>query len=417
MRCTEIGSTSRKGTLAGGNQVTMTVGVVLVLLLGIRPTLAGDDPPGTLDDEQLQAASAMQQAEPATELQALPPGAGTVKEAPALLPELPSDDGKSIAVTAPHAASFQGITPGKSTMAEVIERLGEAPENMEEGDNVVWGYQIGPFPRVEVMLTDELVTSVVIHLPNPGTREEIANELKLGRFRPLRVRDDQGLLLGEAYPERGLLFAFGSQKADQQAPKVEHVVLEPVTAEPFMLRAEETAEVRFADRLSDLKIAVDMDPDIARAHWMRAELAMKCGRLQEAREAIEAAVALEPDNVPYQVTAATIYFQLGRRDDALKQTSDILASQDLAALDKTRAQVLHGRLLATGPEYDYKKAMQETVAAIKEAAQQVRASQGHERLRWRSVLVDGELGRATIISHGRWEDRHSVVPQWLASAE
>jgi tetratricopeptide (TPR) repeat protein len=61
--------------------------------------------------------------------------------------------------------------------------------------------------------------------------------------------------------------------------------------------------------------------------------------------------------------------------------------------------------------------MEQTVAAIKEAAGQARATEGEVRRQWRTVLVDGELSLATIISHGRWKEKHNVVPQWLASAE
>ena len=397
---------------------TTAFAVAFSFLILVRPTMGFDDPPRTLDDEQLRTASAIEdETEAPAKTSSRRRSGGLVKEAPALLPEDAPDDGKSIETTAPHAASFQGITPGKSMLAEVIERLGEATETMEVDGNSVWSYEVGPFPRVEVMLADELVTGVVIHLPNQGTREQVAKELNLGRFRPVRIHDDKGQLLGEAYPERGLLFAFNTENAEQGTPKVGHVVLEPVSAEPFLLRAEEAVRTHFADSLSDLRIATEMDPENARAQWMRAKVESKCGRMEEAIAAANAAISLDSENLAYQVTAAEINFKAGKRRDSLKLTRDVLAKEDVPALEKTHAQVLLGKLLATGPNYDYKKAMEQTVAAIKEAAGQARATEGEVRRQWRTVLVDGELSLATVISHGRWEEKHNVVPQWLASAE
>ncbi len=379
---------------------------------------AADDPPGELDHSQLQTASAIEVAEE-PDLESTSSrrrqGGGTVKLAPELLPEAAAA-GKAID-EAVHAASFQGITPGKSTRAEVIERLGEAQETMQVGDDTVLSYEVGPFPRVEVMLTGDAVNAVVIHLPNPGTREQVAEDLKLGRFRPVRVYDDAGQLLGEAYPERGLLFAFDTEDKGADSPKVGHVVLEPISAEPFLLRAEEAAERHFADCLADLKIALQLDSENARAHWLSALVSAKCGRTDAAIEASEQSIALAPDDITYQVTAAEVLHLAGQRRDSLKMTRDVLADENVTPLEKTRAQVLLGKLLATGPNYDYKKAMAETVAAIKTAAVQANATEGQHRRRWRAVLVDGELSLATIIAHGRWKEKHSVVPQWLASAE
>ena len=43
-------------------------------------------------------------------------------------------------------------------------------------------------------------------------------------------------------------------------PKVAHVVLEPVTAEPFLLRAEKSAVVQFANCLADLETVAGLEP-------------------------------------------------------------------------------------------------------------------------------------------------------------
>ena len=106
--------------------------------------------------------------------------------------------------------------------------------NPEAGETL--RYAIGPFPQVVFHLEHEVVQSVVVHLASPGSREDVARELSLGAFRPVVVHDDQDRPLGEVYPERGLMFAYQAATGLEGEVRISHVVLETISAEPFLMR-------------------------------------------------------------------------------------------------------------------------------------------------------------------------------------
>ena len=54
--------------------------------------------------------------------------------------------------------------------------------------------------------------------------------------------------------------------------KVAQLVLEPITAEPFVLRAETTLESRCDLSRRDLEQALSLEPDNARAHWLHGRV-------------------------------------------------------------------------------------------------------------------------------------------------
>ncbi len=102
-------------------------------------------------------------------------------------------------------------------------------------------YTIKPFPRVEVTYTDGKVSSVVIRFERSFPADAVAKQLDLATIRPVPVSNELGELLGLAYPERGVLFTFEpSDVPGKSTMKVPQVVLEPISAEAFVLRAETT---------------------------------------------------------------------------------------------------------------------------------------------------------------------------------
>ena len=67
----------------------------------------------------------------------------------------------------------------------------------------------------------------------------MAQQLELTNVRPVLVSNELGEILGQVYPERGVLFAFEPSKEPGKASmNVAQIILEPITAEPFVLRAE-----------------------------------------------------------------------------------------------------------------------------------------------------------------------------------
>lgn len=325
--------------------------------------------------------------------------------------------GPSEPLDAARAASFQDVTPGVTRRNELLERLGAPARVATHGDTETLTYVVGPFPHVEFSVEQEVVQSIVVHLASPGERSEVADELNLGDFRPVVLHDDAGRPLGEVYPERALMFAYqtGADAAEQS--RISHVVLETVTAEPFLMRAAQEPERHYRRRLADARMARQLAPDQAAPHALLAQIDQKCGRLRSAQQAARRAVELDGEQIEYQLLLADVLRELGETGPALECLRPLLGRTDLAPLDRSRAQLVHARLLTATHPRDHKLAMQEAVASIKLAAGQVTSKQATVRQSARQLLIDGQLALAEILAAGPWPQKHEVVPQWLASAE
>ena len=171
------------------------------------------------------------------------------------------------------AASFKGVTPGVSTKEDVAKAWGQPKETAQQNGGLVQLYSVEPFHRVEVNYAGDKVSSVVIRFDRAFPADAVAKQLDLATVRPVLVSNELGEILGLSYPERGVLFAFEAGKEPgKPSMKVAQLVLEPITAEPFVLRAETTLESRCDLSRRDLEQALSLEPDNARAHWLYARV-------------------------------------------------------------------------------------------------------------------------------------------------
>ena len=70
-------------------------------------------------------------------------------------------------------------------------------------------YSVDPFPRVEVAYSgDNKVTSLVIRFERGFPAAQVAEQLELSKVQPVLVSNELGEVLGQSYPERGVLFSF-----------------------------------------------------------------------------------------------------------------------------------------------------------------------------------------------------------------
>ncbi len=276
-------------------------------------------------------------------------------------------------------ASFQDITPGETTREQVVTKLGEPAEVTQQDSTEVLSYAIDPFPTVKVSIRENVVSSIVIHLAAPSTRADVTKELGLENFRPAVVNDDQNRPLGEVYPERGLMFAYADGTTNSQEARVEHVILETITVEPFLLRAQQQPADQYSKRLADLKTAQRLAPENPLPLALAAQLDLVCGKPLSALEAAQKAIELDGENVEYQIILADARRQLGQSREALESLRAAPETHRPVRLDHARARFLYGRLLATTAPRDYRRAMEETVSAIKLAAAQTERAEGENR--------------------------------------
>lgn len=317
------------------------------------------------------------------------------------------------------AASFNGITPGASTLAEVEKAWGAPVGTREHNGLMVQQYRVAPFERVEVVYPKgaDKVASIVIRLEKSFPAEGVARQLELHHLRPVLVSNELGEILGQAYPERGVLFSFEpNETPGKSAMQVAEIVLEPITADPFLLRAETYLDSRPEESLKDVEQALALAPNHARGHWLRARLLGLKGNLNQALASCEEACRLAPADAQYRLTRAQLLGQLGRFDQAMGEAQKAIEHSGHRQHIKARALCLLGDLYSAGAKPDYKKAVDYHMQAIQVADALTTSPHPAIRVPAKEVLLDAHLGAAHDIAWGKWNQKSMAVPAWLKRA-
>ncbi len=315
------------------------------------------------------------------------------------------------------AAGFKGVTPGVSTADEVQKAWGPPKDVVKKGNTVIQSHRVEPFERIEATLYKGRVTSIVIRLERSFPAQAVARQLDLGAIRPVLVSNTLGEILGQSYPERGVLFAFDpAAGGGKPTMKVAQIILEPVTAEPFVLRAETNLDTQPESSLSDLEQAIKLAPTNARAQWLRARVLMLTGDLSKALSASDESVRLEPEDPRYRVTRAQILGPLGRFAEAAREAERAVATSQQRPHVKARALCLLGDMASSGLQPDYKRAVGYHTEAIKLADTLTGSPHPAIRLSAKEVLVDAHLGAAQDIAWGSWNQKEASVAKWLQRA-
>jgi len=310
------------------------------------------------------------------------------------------------------AATLKGVQPGRSTRDNVENAWGPPKEIKKTGGAVHLTYQIEPFKRVAVVVIGEVVSSIVIHLENPLAADALAQQLRITDVKPVQVLDAQGKPLGQAFPERGILFGYPPGATDA---KVSQVVLEPIDALPFVLRAEYNLHSHLSQSLADLEFALQLDPNHAHAFWVKAEALAAMGDFSGAAEAARQAATLDDESAEYALTWGKMQLQLNEYDGARREFQKVIAQLGVSDVAKARAYCQLGDCFAAESQ-DFKQALQHHMQAIK-LAETLTANE-HPLIRRTAmeVLVDAHLAVAHDIAWGRWSGQANVVPKWLDRA-
>lgn len=316
------------------------------------------------------------------------------------------------------AASFKGVTPGVTTLAEVQKAWG-APQEMTRQDGMlIHLYSIEPFDRIEVSYFEDKVVSVVVRFHRAFPAPTVAEQLELRNIVPVLVSNELGEILGQVYPERGVLFAFEpGEEPGKPSMQVAQIILEPISAESFVLRAETLLTTHYELSLRDLEYAVSREPDNARAHWLLSRIQMTLGAFDAALVSSAKAVNLDGTDVRYRVTRAQVLGQVGKLEAAIAEATRAAQSADRRPHVKARAMCLLGDLYASGGQPDYRQALKHHMAAIRLAAPLAEQKHPAVRLAAKEVLIDAHVGAAHDIAWGEWDDKTAAVPKWLARAQ
>jgi tetratricopeptide (TPR) repeat protein len=306
--------------------------------------------------------------------------------------------------------AFKGITPGNSTSDELTKQWGEGVKSAGQDGHLV--YKIEPYRRVEVTMADGKVAVIAVRLEKPFEPDALAKQLHLGDSVSVTVYDDAGAPLGQAIPERGILLSFAPE-----TKLVTQMLLEPIDAEPFVLRAAAQAEAAPRRALRDLDYALSLDPRSAKAHAIRAQILTAAGRNDDALRSIQAAIELDPKELSHSLTKAEILGRLDRHAEAITIAKGALAETSLSPLLKARALSLLGDLLAEGPDHDYKEAIELHLSAIKAAQPLVVDRKPQVRREAKRIIVEAHLGAACDIGMGAWQQKEQTAARWINRAD
>jgi tetratricopeptide (TPR) repeat protein len=331
------------------------------------------------------------------------------------------------AASRPEPLSFEGVQPGVSTLDDVFERLGGPRAILGKEGSGVYVFDRVPFERVEITMDKDGVGSITLTFPQPLPLEEAAAQFKLSGCRPVTVADEAGRALGLAYPEHGALLRFSpaapensSQSADGSAlpanATCSHVVLGPILPHPFVLRAEAELRQSCTATLADADTALSLDPTHGAAHWLRGQVLMDTGRLEQAMTAADEAIRLEPRNPEFRLLRSRILEESGDFLQAVEETRRALADCTARPEVKCRALCQLGDQLAAGPQRDYRGAIEQHQQAIAAAEGLIADRRPAVRRAAERVLIDAHLAVAQDIAWGPWKNKPQGVAQWIDRA-
>ena len=212
-------------------------------------------------------------------------------------------------------AKFNGVQPGTSTRRKLLAAWGSPDDTVTAGDSEILSYKTEPFRSIEVLLTADMVDAIKIELAEPVPAEDLAKQLQIDRLESVDVSDEQGKLLGQVFPERGVLFMCAEE--DSQTPvagdgqQISHVVIQPLDANAFALRAENRLHGPYEKNIRDLRFALALDPEHAQARWLLADIYLANGQGNLAESEAAKAMNLQPDDSAYQLRWAQVAGAVG----------------------------------------------------------------------------------------------------------
>ncbi len=318
---------------------------------------------------------------------------------------------------------FQGITVAKSTKAELIETWGEPADTIPTDEGSVLVYDIEPFQVVEVLVSSsDVVHTIKVTLAASLEPKLLAEQLSLAEVEPVTVNDSEGQPLGQAFPERGVLFMFDATAAnefnDDGTPtlSVSQVAIQPLDSRAFAMRAENRLHGPYTKNISDLRTAVALDPQFAHARWLLSEVYMATGQADLADAEAAAVCQIEPDNAAYQLRRGQTLALLGEYDDAVHRIRAVLDRKDLTALVQAQALYEMARLASLGDVQIASKAIPFNNRAIELADHIAINDDRAERQAAKQVLVDAHMAVAEEIARQAFNQKVESISQWIGRA-
>ena len=311
-------------------------------------------------------------------------------------------------------ATLDGVQPGTTTRKALHEKWGKPKQIDRIAGGARETFRLDKLGSARVTVTEDVVQSFTVHVANPLALPIVVARLAIDDVEAVNIFDDSGELLGAAYPERGALLGYVPKS---NPPRVFQIVVEPNDAQPFLARAQARFSTRYADCLADVEQVLKLAPDSAPAYALKAEVALRSGDLDAALTAAQKTIELEPDAAEHRLLLARVLAAAGDYPQAIARVRDVIAEPKVSEVAAARAWCLWGDCLAKSAKRDYAGAIKHHQQAIKLAEPLARHDQYAVRRAAKELLVDAHLGVAYDIGWGRWQQKSTVVPNWIDRAK
>lgn len=409
--------------VAGGQEVEAAVEQAA----GPAPEPDETDTPDAVADDSAAPPDAPQDEEPADEsaptttvepttapVNPPPPISQPPASAPPAAAEPVDTPDDEIAEAAPAVpAMLDGVRVGTSTRDQVHKLWGKPRQVLRIAGGSRQVFQLRKLGSARVTFTEDVVSSLSVHVETPLALPVVVARLGMEDVESVDVLDEQGQLLGTAYPPRGVLLGY---VPGTEPPRVFQIVIEPLTAEAFLTRAEARLPGRYAECLADVKRALALAPENGPAHRLRAEVALRSGDLETALADAQRACELEPREFGNRLLLARVLAASGDYQHAIARVRQLIDEPNVPDVVVARAWCLWGDYLSHSSKRDYPRALQHHQQAIRLAAPLVRHDQYAIRRAAKEVLLDAHLAMAYDIGWGHWRQKSDVVPKWIERA-
>lgn len=323
-------------------------------------------------------------------------------------------------------ASFNGVTPGVTTRAKVLEQWGDPLD--EDLTAKTLSFDLKGFPQTVVEFNGEQVASIRVELPEAIAAEDLTAKLGLAEFRPAKMVDDMGSLVSTTFPERGVTYHhsgnLGAMASDENESEIEptpidavcEIVIQTVAAEAFVDRAHSCPEKDYAHRIADLETALKLDSQNDDCRFWLSEVKLTVGELVAAEKLAAAAVKNKATNDEYRLQWAKCLTKLARYDEAVEQTRAILEGKTAPEIVRAAALEQMGQLAGLGSKEVQERAISLHNKAIELADKLAADDDVMLQASAHKVLLQAHLAVAERISAGDWQQKEEFVGQWITRA-
>jgi hypothetical protein len=193
-------------------------------------------------------------------------------------------------------------------------------------------------------------------------------------------------------------------------------VIQPLDPVAFMLRAENRLHGPYEQNIEDLKLAISIDPTLAHANWLLADIHLATGQAKLAEAAAAKACELEPENDAYRLRWARSLEMLARYDDAVHETRAVLDGEETSPVIQAQALCQLGRLATLGDADIRAKTINFYTKSIDIADKLATSQDVKERRAAKALLVECHLAIAREIATGQYNNKLESISQWIGRA-